>query len=69
MLLNNFNEFVSIIFSKSSKSLFLNLEIFSKIYTKFNGVFIFPLNGSGDKYGESVSITILSSGNFRISSS
>lgn len=50
------------IFESSKIFIFLILEIYFAIYNKFDGLLLIPLHGSGDKYGESVSMNIRSIG-------
>ena len=58
-----------VVFATSSSDIPLISAIFLATYLTFIEVFLFPLCGSGDIYGESVSIKILSNGTSETQSS
>ena len=66
---NILHAFSYVILAISWGDFFVTSAIFLALNTTFSGVFLFPLLGSGDKYGLSVSIKILSSGTIFIISS
>src|SRR3990167_4853745 len=62
--LNNFRKFSLVIEATNSTEIFLISAIFSATYFTYFGSLVFPRKGIGAKYGESVSINILSSGTY-----
>ena len=60
-ILYNFNAFLYVVMATFSNVVFLISAIFFAVYLIFLESFLFPLLGSGLKYGQSVSIKILSS--------